>query len=161
MLTEYKGQIFNAEVSDGQVNIWKYVPVKEFQKVTTSRGITHYQKTVPIGDVKEFFSVTFLAFVNGKRFVITSLDESSLNVLCDDREYAETHGFTEMEHDVWISKQTLEEFEEFQLIKSIENCDEKTVLNIRRDQITELWLKYVKEVNIKRKRGDRITNLEG
>ena len=147
MLTEYQGQIFNAEMKEGQVNIWKCVPVTGFQKVTTSRGITYYEKNVPAEDVKLFFSVTFLALIKGKRFVITSLDKNSLNVLCDDREYAETHGFTEMEHGVWISKKALQDFDDFELIKSIENSNEKIVMKIEPDQITELWLKYVKEVS--------------
>lgn len=139
MLTEYKGQIFNAEIRGDQVNIWKYVPVAGFQRMITNRERIYYEKIVPLEDVKEFFNVTFLAFADERRFVITSLNGDNLNVLCDDREYAEAHGFTEIERGVWISKRTLDEFEKFQLVKSVENCNEKTVLNISKERLAELW----------------------
>ena len=40
MLTEYNCEIFNTEIKDNKVNIWKYVPVAEFQKtiITTFPG---------------------------------------------------------------------------------------------------------------------------
>ena len=41
MLTEYNGQIFNAEINGRKVSLWKYVPVNSFQKVTRGRGITY------------------------------------------------------------------------------------------------------------------------
>ena len=147
MLTEYNGQIFNAEINGQKVNLWKYVPVKGFQKVTAGRGITYYAKTIAIEEINDFFSVSFLAYLKDRKFVITAFDGNNLNVLCNDREYAEAHGFSEMEHGVWVSKQSIEKFDKFQLIKSIENCNDKTVLNISKEQITDLWRKYVKEVN--------------
>lgn len=147
MLAEYNGQIFNAEINGRKVNLWKYIPVNGFQKVTTSRGITYYEKAVAIEEINDLFTVSFLAFLKDRKFVITSLDGNNLNVLCDDREYAEAHGFTEMEHGVWVSKQTIEKFDRFQLVKSIENCSNKTVLNISKEQVKDLWQKYVKEVD--------------
>lgn len=30
MLTEYNGQIFNAEINGRKVNLWKYIPVNGF-----------------------------------------------------------------------------------------------------------------------------------
>ncbi len=148
MLTEYNGQIFNAEINGQKVSLWKYVPVNGFQKVTTGRGITYYEKTIAIEEIKEFFSVSFLAFFKNRRFVITSLNGNNLNVLCDDREYAEAHGFTEMEQGVWASRWSIGKFDSFQLIKSIENRNDRTVLNISKEQITDLWQRYVKEVNV-------------
>lgn len=147
MLTEYDGQIFNAEINGQKVNLWKYVPVDGFQKVTTEYGITYYEKTITIEEINGFFNVSFLAFLKDRKFIITSLDGNNLNVLCDDREYAETHGFSEIEHGVWVSRQSIENFDRFQLIKSFENSNNQTVLNINKEQIADLWQKYVKEVN--------------
>lgn len=146
MLAEYNGQIFNAEINEQKVSLWKYVPVKGFQKVTTERGITYYEKTIAIEEINNFFSISFLACLKDRKFVITSFDGNNLNVLCDDREYAETHGFSEVEHGVWVSRQSIEKFDRFQLIKSV-NSNDKTVLSISKEQITDLWQKYVKEVN--------------
>ena len=105
-------------------------------------------KSVSVEDIEELFSVTFLAISNGRQFVIASLDGNDLNVSCDDREYAEAHGFSEIEHGVWISKKPLNSFDEFQFVKFVETCNEKTVLNIEREQLTKLWLVYVQEVNL-------------
>lgn len=46
MLVEYKNEIFNAEPQGKKINIWKYVPVEGFEKITNRRGITYYEKNI-------------------------------------------------------------------------------------------------------------------
>lgn len=54
MLTEYKGSIFNAEIIENTVRLWKYIPVNGFSEVKTKRGITFYEKTIDINEVDSF-----------------------------------------------------------------------------------------------------------
>ena len=148
MLTEYKGKVFNAEINGNLVTIWKYVFVEGFKRVQTRRGITYYEKIVPKNEVGEFFSVTFFACIMNRRFIVNSLESDKLDVICDDQEYAETHDFSELEHGVWIKKMTLEEFDTFKMIKSIENSDETLEMNLNSEQLKNMWNIYIKEVDI-------------
>lgn len=67
MLTEYEGEIFNAGKNADSVSIWKYIPIKGFEKHTTRRGITYYEKVIKMEDVGELFDITFRALMNDKK----------------------------------------------------------------------------------------------
>ncbi len=148
MLTEYEGKIFNAEIKGDQVSIWKYVFVEGFEKYQTRRGITYFEKTVPITKIGELFSITFIALIGNRHFVVNSLDAGKLNVISDDQEYAYSHGFSELEHGVWITQKSLAEFDGFQMIKAIENSSERVTVTLNNEQLEDMWNKYVKEVSI-------------
>lgn len=148
MLTEYNGKVFNAEINGNKISIWKYIPVEGFNKVTTRRGITYYEKVVDVNDVNSFFSVSFIAVKNNMQFTVKSFVNGKIEVICDDCEYAKTHNFTEIEHGVWCSRNTVDDYEKFQLIKSIQNSNERVVKDISQKDFSEAWKKYVKEVGI-------------
>lgn len=146
MLTEYKNSIFNAEIIGNTVNIWKYVPIDGFNKVKTKRGITFYEKTVDKNDVSTFFSVIFFVFNDNKRFVIKSAIDTKIEVMCDDEEYAETHGFSEVEHGVWCMRSTLDNYDRIQMVKCKENSDNKEFIELDKGEFVNAWRTYVKEV---------------
>ena len=123
MLTEYKGQIYNAEIQGNNICIWKYIPVKGFEKVVTRRGLTYYEKTVDMSEVGPFYSVTFIVFKDKMKCTVKSFLNGKIEVICDDREYAETHGLSEVEHGVWCAQKQVDYFDKIQLIKSIENLN--------------------------------------
>lgn len=148
MLTEYRGKVFNAEFSGDGVSIWKYVPVDDFSKVTTSRGLTFYEKVVDKNDVGVFFSVIFIAIRDNKKFTVKSFVDGRIEVICDDQEYAEMHGFFEVEHGVWCMRSTMDCYEKYQLIKCVENSDEKVIKELDSKAFIEAWNIYVKEVGI-------------
>jgi hypothetical protein len=148
MLTEYEGMVFNVEIRGAEADIWKYIPVDGFKKVTIPGGVTYYEKTVRIKDIGELFSVSFVAFVDGRRFIIDSVNNNNVNVLCDDREYAEKHNYSEIEHGVWISAKPMDMFDKFQMEKLFEDSTEMVVLTMNKNQMVDAWNKYVREVEI-------------
>lgn len=148
MLTEYKGQIYNAEIQGNNICIWKYIPVKGFEKVVTRRGLTYYEKTVDMSEVGPFYSVSFIVFKDKMKFTVKSFLNGKIEVICDDREYAETHGLSEVEHGVWCAQKQVDYFDKIQLIKSIENSDEKESKELSVNEFIEAWRVYVKEVGI-------------
>lgn len=148
MLTEYNGKVFNAEINGNKISIWKYIPVEGFNKVTTRRGITYYEKIVDVNEVSSFFSVSFIAVKNNMRFTVKSFINEKIEVLCDDCEYAKAHDFTEIEHGVWCSRNTVDYYEKFQLIKSIQDSNERNVKDLSQKDFEDAWKQYVKEVGI-------------
>ena len=149
MLTEYKGSIFNAEINGDSVSIWKYVPVDGFNEVKTRRGITFYEKIVDKNDVGYFFSVIFNAYNADKKFVVKSVIDGEIEVICDDKEYAESHGFSEIEHGVWCKRNTLDNYNRFQLVKCEENSDDEEYEELDKAGFVNAWRVYVKEVEIR------------
>lgn len=93
VLTDYQGKVFNAEIKGDKVNIWKYVPVEDFKKVTIRLGRTYYEKIVDMSEVGSFYSVRFLAYKDNRRFLIKSYTNDDLVIICDDQEYAKANGY--------------------------------------------------------------------
>ena len=148
MLTEYNGNIYNAEINGDLVNIWKYVPVHEFEKKRTRRGVTYYEKNVKTDEVSPFFSVLFKVYHDGKTFVINSLEKDYLDLLCDDEIYAKSHGFVEIERGVWETRLPIEMFSEIIMLKKFEGSNENEIKNIPAVDFEKTWNRYVKDVNI-------------
>lgn len=143
MLTEYKGSIFNAEIIENTVRLWKYIPVNGFSEVKTKRGITFYEKTIDINEVDSFFSVIFYAYNCDKRSVVKSVMDEKIEVMCDDSEYAESHGFSETEHGVWCKRSTLDNYNKFQMVKCEENSDTKEFKELDEVGFVNMWRIYV------------------
>lgn len=143
MLTEYKGEIFNVEKNADSVSIWKYIPIKGFEKHTTRRGITYYEKVIKMEDVGELFDITFRALMNDKEFIVKSMNNRKIDVICDDYEYSKANGFSEMEHGVWSKRFPIDAFSEFHLVKSVENSKQKEVKMLSVKEFIDAWRKYV------------------
>lgn len=148
MLTEFSGNIFNAEINGETVCIWKYVPVDGFNEKKTRRGIAYFEKTVNRNDVGTFFSVVFYAFIEDKKFIVKAFVDGEIEVICDDKEYAELHGFSEVEHGVWCKRSIVDDYDEFHLVKCEENSDVKEFEVLDKVGLKNAWRIYVSEVEI-------------
>lgn len=148
MLTEYDGKVFRVKIRGDEADIWKYIPVDGFTKATNSRGVTYYKKTVSIKDIGDLFGVLFVAFGDGRQFIIDSVNNNNIRVLCDSRKYAEEHDFSEIERGVWISAKPMDMFDKFQMEKLFEDSAEMVVLTMNKNQMIDAWNKYVREVEI-------------
>ncbi len=149
MLAEYEGKVFKAEIKDNQVRLWKYVCVEGFEKKQTGRGHVYYEKILPIAEIAELFFVKFIAFIGNRQFLVDSIYADKLYVICDDTEYAESHGFSELERGEWIKKMSLEDFDGFQMIKTVGDSGKKTITDITAEQLKENYQKYVLSVAIR------------
>ena len=111
--------------------------------------LTYYEKTVPITEISGLFSVLFKVFIGELSFSIDDVRENNnIVVLCFNMDYANEHGFSELERGVWIAEKPIESFDKFQFIKSKIDSEEKTILSIDKDQLVYLWQKYEYEVSI-------------
>ena len=151
MLTKYKDSVFNAQVIDDTVRIWKYVPIDGFTEVKTRRG-TFYEKIVNIDEIESFFTVIFYVYNNEKRFIVKAVrDEcltasANIEIICEDEVDAKIHGFYEMEHGIWCKKDILDNYNRFEMIKCQENSNIKKVTELNKYSFLDAWKVYVKEV---------------
>lgn len=143
MLTEYEGEIFNVKKNADSVSIWKYIPIEGFEKHTTRRGITYYEKVIKMEEVGELFDITFTALINDKKFIVKSMNNKKIDVICDDYEYSKANGFSEIEHGVWSKRLPIDTFSKFDLVKSVENSKRKEVKMLSVKEFIEAYGKYV------------------
>lgn len=145
MLAEYRGNVFNAEEKGDVVIIWRYVPTEGFERHATRRGTVYYERTITAEEAGELFDVTFMALMNGRKFVIRRVYGGKIDIICDDCRYAEENGFAETEHGVWSRQFPADAFSGFVLVKCIENSRQKDVRKLNTEEFAECWKRYVEE----------------
>ena len=150
MLAEYNGKIFRADVKNDSVRLVAYAPVEGFKKKYAGEGVMYYEKTFSITEIEELFYVNFKAFIGNKQFLVDSLNADTLYVECDDAEYAKLHNFPQVERGVWIKEIPIEEFDKFQMVKTMRDSDEEIITDIAAEQLKENYKKYVLSVAIRR-----------
>lgn len=69
--------------------------------------------------------------------------DEKIEVMCDDSEYAESRGFSETEHGVWCMKDTLDNYNKFQMVKCEENSDAKAFRELDEVEFVNMWRIYV------------------
>lgn len=74
--------------------------------------------------------------------------DKKIEVICDDREYAEFQGFSETEHGVWCMRSTLDNYNRYQMVKCEENSDAKEFKELDEVEFVKTWRIYAKEVGI-------------
>ena len=148
MLTEYKGNIYRAQIEGKSIHIWKYVPVENFDKCITKSGITYYEKFVNMDEVSSFFFVAFEVFYDEKTFRIASFDNDFLAIICNDELYSKRNNFTKIERGVWITKKPIISFNEISMITRFVDSEEKIIEQLSIDVFKQKWKCYVKDVSI-------------
>lgn len=148
MLAEYMGGVFNAEIKGDKVNLWKYTPVNGFKMAITSRGVAYYEKTVDLENIECFFSVRFIAVqYDHREFIIKNYIDNSIDVICDDAEYAVKNNFVEVDHGVWITRLKLTDFVRFEMVLTDENGLVK-IIKLDKGELMKTWKRYVQDVSI-------------
>ena len=108
-------------------------------------NITCYEKTIDINEINNFFEVKFIAEINNKQFIIISIKDDIIEVVCDDYKYAKEHDFKEIEHGVWIKNVSCSSFDKFLLIKIIQdkfgNITEE-IKELDKDKLIKNWNFY-------------------
>ena len=149
MLAEYMGEVFNAEIKENKVDLWKYTPADGFKMTTTIRGTTCYEKTVDLENIECFFSVRFIAVrYDCREFIIKNCFDDSIEIICDDAEYAVRNHFAEAEHGVWITRLKLTDFERFEMVLTDENSLDAKVIKLDKGELMKTWERYVQDVSI-------------
>lgn len=90
-------------------------------------------------EVGELFDITFRALINDKKFIVKSMNNKKIDVICDDYEYSKANGFSEIEHGVWSKRFPIDTFSEFDLVKSVENSKQKEVKILSVKEFIEAW----------------------
>lgn len=149
MLTEYMGDVFSAEIRGDKVDLWKYTPVDGFKIKKTIREITYYEKTVDLKNIECFFSVRFIAVRYDRReFIIKNYIDNSIDVICDDAEYAAKNNFVEVDHGVWIARLKLTDFKGYEMILIDEGGLGTKVIKLDKEGLVTAWKRYVQDVSI-------------
>lgn len=145
VLAEYRGNVFNAERKGDVVIIWRYVPTEGFERHATRRGTVYYERTITAEEAGELFDVTFMALMDGRKFVVRSVHGGIIDIICDDCRHAEENGFAETDHGVWSRQLHADAFSGFVLMKCIENSRQKDVRKLNAEEFAECWKRYVEE----------------
>ncbi len=148
MLVEYNNDVFNAEIEGDKVNIWKYVPVNGFEKVQTQRGIVYYEGHVSKEEISEPFSVSFFAETDDRKYIINTIADKKMTIMCDDQEFAIATGFKETEHGIWVKTVDIESFEVFSMIRYVQNSSDRMLQRLNSTELLDCWKRYVKDVSI-------------
>lgn len=148
MLVEYNNDVFNAELHGNKVNIWKYVPVDGSKKAQTRKGIVYYENYVSTSETSKPFSVSFFAEKNEKKYIIHSIIDKKMTIVCDDHEFAIASGFKELEHGVWIKTVDIDSFESFWMVKYVQDNNDKIVQKLNSTELLVCWEKYIKDVSM-------------
>ena len=156
MLTEYKGQVFNVSIEGNQAKLWIYKFVEGFKKYTTeyttdngNYELTYYEKIVPITEISGLFSIIFEVFIGELPFSIDDVRENNnIVVLCSNIDYANEHGFSELERGVWIAEKSIDLFDKIQMKKCNEDTNEDTITDLNKQQFIDMWNKYEFEPSI-------------
>ena len=150
MLTEYNGEIFNAEKRSGNsVNIWKCVPVDGFDKFTTKSGLTYYEKNVNIEEVSPFFYVDFGVCYDGIKFGVYSYDGELLCLICENEAYSRKNNFFEFERGFWLGAKPISDLSEVVMTTNFVDMPvNKIVEYLSIEEFNQKWLRYVVGVEI-------------
>ena len=149
MLAEYKEEICNVEEVGEYARLWKYFPILDFNEKETRRGIKYYEKKVLLTEISSLFSVSFFCTIENRKFFIRNFWNNKVDIICDNAKYANEHNFVEVERGVWTERKSVDELDNFCMVRKDKGSDERTSINLTREEFIEAWKKYVSEVNPK------------
>lgn len=148
MLAEYQGKIFNVEEMGEEVCLWKYSYVSGFEEKKTRRGTRYFEKRVSKELISPLFSVVFYGVTAKRKYVIQSVSDNMVDFICDDVEYAKANGFFEVERGICLGRKSINEFDEFFMLKKEEDSGKKQTILMDASEVVNAWNKYVTEVTI-------------
>ena len=143
MLAEYNNEIFNAQANGDCVNLWKYVPIEGFDKFTTKRGLTYYEKNVSFEEIKRFFSIKFEVCYDERIFTVYSYDGEFLQLIGSDEFYAIENHFIEIERGIWLTQKPISDFSEIIMTTFISTENRKIVESLSIEDFERNWQRYI------------------
>lgn len=115
MIAKYKDKYFNISLAKKPTRIWRYDFIEGFQKKVKDDGLVVYEKFVDIDDINCIIDVGFSANWHGKLCGAVPLVNNEIQLITNDRQFAQQYGMEEFEREVFWCSVGIDECEEFSM----------------------------------------------